>query len=96
MQRTMKQLGNLSDRLEGALILLDRARAAGVTVKSDRLGLLASSARPIDPEIKHALSLAHDDVWLALRSERRAKDAIRRAAAKLPQPGHDFVSEGCR
>ena len=70
-------------RIEHALALIDRVRAAGMTIKSDRHGLTVRPGDLLDPNLKRELSTAHDDVLRALRAEISAKAAIRRGRLAL-------------
>jgi hypothetical protein len=70
-------------RIEHALALIDRVRAAGMTIRSNRGGLTVRPGDLLDPNLKRELSAAHDDVLRALRAESSAKAAIRRGSLPL-------------
>jgi hypothetical protein len=77
-----------TDCTDRALALIDRARAAGLTLRFERVGLTVkprNALRPcrLDPDLRRELSAAHDAIRAALRAEQSAKDAVRRAR-RLP------------
>jgi hypothetical protein len=69
----------MTDRADHALALIDRAAAAGMTLKPARSGISAFPARRLDPNMERELAAAHGDVLLALRAGAVVKAAIRRA-----------------
>jgi hypothetical protein len=74
------------DPADATFALIDHARAAGLTLRSERSGVTVRPADRLDPDLERSLSNAHDAIRSALRAERAAKDAIQRARPVYPAP----------
>jgi hypothetical protein len=78
------------DRHDHALALIARARAAGISLRNERRGLMVCPVCELGPELGRDLSIAYYEVRAALRAEKAAERVIRRAARSAPtvQRGH--------
>jgi hypothetical protein len=72
-------------------MLIDRARAAGLTLRTKRAGLTVWPGNRLEPALERELSLSHAAVCGALRAEKAVKDAIRRARRERSQ---NLIVEG--
>ena len=75
-------MSDRSDTFDRTFAILDRARAAGMTLRNERAGLIVRPAAKLDPDLARLLSVACADVRAALRAELAAGRAIRRAARR--------------
>jgi hypothetical protein len=74
---------------ESALALIDCARAVGIHLRPGRLGgscLIAWPREKLDPNMVHALSVAHYEVHAALLAETAAQVATCRARQQIAPP----------
>lgn len=75
------------DPIQSALTLLDRARAAGLSLRLRRAGLAVRPGNRLDPNMERELRMAYDGICAALVAEKAARVAIQSARHRATTEG---------